>query len=75
MKITGDINHDVYVYAGKTIVGIREENYYRNFFLCLKMFIGMFVRGFYGSELVKNNRYWPTDIYGYGINANCKINK
>ena len=35
----------------------------------------MFERGLYGSELTKKNRYWPTEIYGYGINANFKINK
>ena len=35
----------------------------------------MFERGFYGSELAKKNRYWPTQIYVYGINANCKIDK
>ena len=35
----------------------------------------MFEIGFYGSDLAKNIRYWPTEIYGYGINANCKINK
>ena len=32
----------------------------------------MFERGFYGIELSKKNIYWPTEIYGYGINANCK---
>ena len=26
-------------------------------------------------NLAKKNIYWPTEIYGYGINANCKINK
>ena len=35
----------------------------------------MFDRGFYGSKLANKNRYWPTEICGYGINANCKINK
>ena len=39
------------------------------------MFIGMFDRGLYGSELAKKNRYCPTNIYGCGINANCKSNK
>ena len=35
----------------------------------------MFERGLYGSELSKKNRYWTTEIYGYGIIADCKINK
>ena len=35
----------------------------------------MFEREFYGSELAKKNRYWPTEFYEYGININCKINK
>ena len=56
-------------------MGIREESDYGKCFLCIKRFIGMFERGFYGSELAKKNRYWRTEIYGYGINANCKINK
>ena len=46
-----------------------------SFFLCIKRFIGMFERGFYRSELAKNNRYLPTEIYGYVINSNCKIKK
>ena len=56
-------------------MGIREEINYEKCFLCIKMFIGMFDRGLYGSELAKKNRYWPTVIYGYGINDNCRINK
>ena len=35
----------------------------------------MFEKGLYGSELAKNNIYWPTEIYGYGINDNFTINK
>ena len=73
--MTGYINHDVYVQVGETIVGIREETDYGACFICIKRFVGMFQRGFYVSELAKKNRYWPTEIYGYGINANCKINK
>ena len=73
--MTGYINHDVYVQVGETIVGIREESYYGESFLCINDFIGMFQRELYGSEFVKKNRYWPTKIYGYGINANCIINK
>ena len=55
------INHDVDVWDGKTIVGIREESYYEKCFLCIKRFIGMFERGLYGSELAKKNKYWPTE--------------
>ena len=73
--MTGDINHDIDVQDGKTIVVIREENYYGQCFLCIKRFIGMIERGFYGNELAKKNRYCPTEIYGYVINANCKVDK
>ena len=73
--MTGYINHDVDVQDDKTIVWIREESDYGKCFLCIKSFIVMFERGFHGSELAKKNIYWPTEIYGYGINANCKINK
>ena len=55
--MTGDINYDVDVQDGKTIVGIREECDYGNFFLCIKRFIVMFERGFHGSELTKKNIY------------------
>ena len=37
--------------------------------------LGMFERGFYGSELANKKRYWPTKMYGYGINANYKIHE
>ena len=37
-------------------------------FCVLKILIGMFARGVYGSSLVKNCRYWPAGIYGYEIN-------
>ena len=38
--------------------------------LCvLKGFIGMYNRGFYGSEVVKRCIYWPSVIYGDQINA------
>ena len=73
--MTGDINYDVDVYDGKTIVGIREESGYGKCFLCIKRFIGMFEIGFFGSDLAQKNSYWRTEIYEYGINANCKINK
>ena len=73
--MTGDINHDVDVKDGETIVGIREETDYGACFIFIKRFVGMFEKGFYGSELAKKNRYCPEEIYGYGINANCKINK
>ena len=45
--MTGDINHDVDVYDGKTIVRIREESEYGKCFLCTKRFIGRFGIGFY----------------------------
>ena len=56
-------------------MGIREESDYGKCFLCIKRFIGMFERGFNGSELLNKNRYWATEMYEYGINANCKMNK
>ena len=38
--------------------------------LCvLKMLMGVFERGFYGSTLAKKHGYWPTGIYGDEINA------
>ena len=63
--MTGDISHDVDVQDGETIVGIRKESDYGKYFICMKRFIGMFDRGFYGSELGKKNRYRPTEIYRY----------
>ena len=53
-------------------MGIREESDYGKCFLCIKIFIGIFERELYISELGKKNRYWITEIYGYGINANLK---
>ena len=35
----------------------------------------MFEKGVYGIELARKNRYCPTEVYGYGINTNCKINE
>ena len=73
--MTGDINHNVDVQGGTTIVGIMEESDYGKCFLYIKSFIVMFERNLYGNELSKKNGYWRTEIYGYGINTNFKINK
>ena len=56
-------------------MGIREEIYDGKCFICIKRFIGMFEREFYGSEFAKDNIYRPTEINGYGINDSCKMNK
>ena len=38
--------------------------------LCvLKVLIGIYKRGVYGSLVAKKRRYWPGGIYGYQINA------
>ena len=35
-------------------------------------YIGMLERGEYGSELLNNFIYWPTETNGYRINDHCE---
>ena len=55
--MTGDINHDVDVSDGETIVGIKEESDYGEYFLCIKRFIRTLEKDFYVGELAKKNIY------------------